>query len=85
MLKRVRRLEAGIVMACREAGRSRTEISLMAVSKMHPALCDPRGRGVGHPDLRRKPGAGVSGEERCPWDGGHDRGGIPPDRPPAVE
>jgi pyridoxal phosphate enzyme (YggS family) len=31
------RIEAQIAMACREAGRSRAEISLMAVSKMHPA------------------------------------------------
>jgi PLP dependent protein len=31
------RIEAGITAACREAGRSRGEVSLMAVSKMHPA------------------------------------------------
>ena len=31
------RIEAQIAMACREAGRPRTEVSLMAVSKMHPA------------------------------------------------
>ena len=31
------RIEGQIAMACREAGRSRTEITLMAVSKMHPA------------------------------------------------
>src|ERR1700678_3340941 len=31
------RIEAQIAMACREAGRSRTEIALMAVSKIHPA------------------------------------------------
>src|ERR1700691_3665126 len=30
------RIEGQIAMACREAGRSRTEIALMAVSKMHP-------------------------------------------------
>jgi pyridoxal phosphate enzyme (YggS family) len=31
------RIEAGITAACRDAGRSRGEVSLMAVSKMHPA------------------------------------------------
>jgi pyridoxal phosphate enzyme (YggS family) len=31
------RVEAEITAACREAGRSRGEVSLMAVSKMHPA------------------------------------------------
>ena len=31
------RIEAEITAACREAGRSRGEVSLMAVSKMHPA------------------------------------------------
>jgi PLP dependent protein len=31
------RIEARIAMACREAGRPRTEIALMAVSKVHPA------------------------------------------------
>ena len=31
------RIEAQITAACREAGRSRGEVSLMAVSKMHPA------------------------------------------------
>jgi PLP dependent protein len=30
------RIEAQIAMACREAGRSREEVSLMAVSKVHP-------------------------------------------------
>ncbi len=30
------RIEAQIAMACREAGRSRAEVALMAVSKMHP-------------------------------------------------
>jgi PLP dependent protein len=30
------RIESQIAMACREAGRSRAEVSLMAVSKMHP-------------------------------------------------
>lgn len=30
------RIEAQIAMACREAGRSRREVALMAVSKMHP-------------------------------------------------
>ncbi len=31
------RLEAQIAAACREAGRPRGEVALMAVSKMHPA------------------------------------------------
>ncbi len=31
------RLEAQIAAACREAGRPRAEVALMAVSKMHPA------------------------------------------------
>jgi PLP dependent protein len=31
------RIEAQVTAACREAGRSRGELSLMAVSKMHPA------------------------------------------------
>jgi pyridoxal phosphate enzyme (YggS family) len=31
------RIEAQIAAACREAGRARSEVSLMAVSKMHPA------------------------------------------------
>ena len=31
------RIEAEITAACRDAGRSRGEVSLMAVSKMHPA------------------------------------------------
>jgi PLP dependent protein len=31
------RIEAQIAAACREAGRPRSEVSLMAVSKMHPA------------------------------------------------
>ncbi len=31
------RIEAQITMACREAGRARAEVALMAVSKMHPA------------------------------------------------
>jgi pyridoxal phosphate enzyme (YggS family) len=30
------RIEAGIAAACREAGRPRSEVALMAVSKMHP-------------------------------------------------
>jgi pyridoxal phosphate enzyme (YggS family) len=31
------RIEAGIDQACRSAGRSRSDVALMAVSKMHPA------------------------------------------------
>lgn len=31
------RIEAGIAAACRGAGRSRSDVALMAVSKMHPA------------------------------------------------
>ena len=30
------RIEGQIAMACREAGRSRSEVALMAVSKVHP-------------------------------------------------
>ena len=30
------RIEGQIAIACREAGRPRTEVALMAVSKMHP-------------------------------------------------
>jgi pyridoxal phosphate enzyme (YggS family) len=41
------RLEAQIAAACREAGRSRGEVALMAVSKMHPASAIVAAEGLG--------------------------------------
>ncbi len=41
------RLEAQIAAACREAGRPRSEVALMAVSKMHPAAAIVAAEGLG--------------------------------------
>jgi PLP dependent protein len=41
------RLEAEIAAACREAGRPRSEVALMAVSKMHPAAAIVAAEGLG--------------------------------------
>jgi len=41
------RIEAQIAAACREAGRPRNEVSLMAVSKMHPASAIARAAELG--------------------------------------
>jgi pyridoxal phosphate enzyme (YggS family) len=37
LAENLERIEAQIAMACREAGRARAEVALMAVSKMHPS------------------------------------------------
>jgi hypothetical protein len=41
------RIEAQIAQACREAGRPRNEVALMAVSKMHPASAIVAAEGLG--------------------------------------
>jgi pyridoxal phosphate enzyme (YggS family) len=41
------RIEAQIAAACREAGRPRSEVALMAVSKMHPASAIVAAEGLG--------------------------------------
>jgi hypothetical protein len=41
------RLETQIAAACREAGRPRSEVALMAVSKMHPAAAIVAAEGLG--------------------------------------
>jgi PLP dependent protein len=41
------RIEAQIAAACREAGRPRSEVALMAVSKMHPASAIIAAEGLG--------------------------------------
>ena len=41
------RIEAQVAAACREAGRSRGEVALMAVSKMHPAAAIVAAEGLG--------------------------------------
>src|SRR3984893_3874273 len=41
------RIEAQIAAACREAGRPRGEVALMAVSKMHPASAIVAAEGLG--------------------------------------
>ena len=41
------RIEAQIAAACRETGRSRGEVALMAVSKMHPASAIVAAEGLG--------------------------------------
>src|SRR5882757_3754678 len=41
------RIETQIAAACREAGRPRGEVSLMAVSKMHPAAAIVAAEGLG--------------------------------------
>jgi hypothetical protein len=41
------RIETQIAAACREAGRPRDEVALMAVSKMHPASAIVAAAGLG--------------------------------------
>jgi pyridoxal phosphate enzyme (YggS family) len=41
------RIEAGIAAACRQAGRSRSDVTLMAVSKMHPAAAIVAAKALG--------------------------------------
>ena len=41
------RIETQIAAACREAGRPRAEVALMAVSKMHPASAIVAAEGLG--------------------------------------
>jgi pyridoxal phosphate enzyme (YggS family) len=47
LAENLERIEAQIAAACREAGRPRGEVALMAVSKMHPALSIVAAEGLG--------------------------------------
>jgi len=58
------RIETQIAAACREAGRPRGEVALMAVSKMHPASAIIAAEALGVRLFGGEPGAGVSGEKR---------------------
>ncbi len=47
LAENLERIEAQIAAACREAGRPRGEVALMAVSKMHPASAIVAAEGLG--------------------------------------
>ena len=76
------RIEAQIAAACREAGRPRCEVALMAVSKMHPASAIIAAEALGirlFGENRVQEFQEKSAQLALP------RSGIPPDWPPAVE
>jgi pyridoxal phosphate enzyme (YggS family) len=47
LAENIARIEAQIAAACREAGRPRDEVTMMAVSKMHPASAVAAAEGLG--------------------------------------
>ena len=82
------RIEAQITAACREAGRSRGEVSLMAVSKMHPASAIIAAAALGvkiFGENRVQEFQEKSAQLALLHGSRTGRGGVPPDWPPAVE
>ena len=76
------RIEAQIAAACREAGRPRGEVALMAVSKMHPASAIIAAEGLGvrlFGENRVQEFQEKSALLSLPW------GGVSPDWPFAIE